>query len=178
MTDYTDWKTQANTCNGKPRCDACVEKQRLEVLEAAQMRRANLALVVKSTDSTPPSMLSTAQIVQIFRPACSEPKDININAFWERGGNHRFKNHRCVSQVCTLRTNLGKWNRHLGSDTVIVQDWLKYNKCDKSKDRPAKITPDLYRTQVITSAEGNKTTKRQMPSPPQEDGQKIIRMNE
>ena len=146
-----------------------------QTLAEAQLRRANLAMVVKSTDSTQPSMPSTAQMVLIFCPACSEPKDININAFWERDGNHRFKNYRCVSQACKHTKNLhrlGKWNRRLGSDTVLIHDWLKYNICDTSKERPATITPDLYKTQIMTSAEGDTTAKRQMPSPSQEDGKK------
>ena len=87
-------------------------------------------------------------MVDIFCPGCSEPKTITMDRFWKEDGRNRFRNERCLSDVCKKKVyKIGRWLRMRHDTDATIRAWLAQNNCLQDNARPARMTLDLYCTQ-------------------------------
>ena len=155
--EFSQWiMTNGQKQINKARCNTCKDKHEAQ---EERMRQTNKAMVQPTlnphtfTQDHP----SCKPMVTIFckNEKCGHGNEIDMNRFWHRTKDgHRSQNISCSS--CKTQCRLGKWlRRHSASDNSI-EEWLKENNAAKDKERPARITVDLYLTQDIPAEQSLK----------------------
>ena len=133
-----------------------------QAAEETKMGAATHAVVVQANANPRVPLSSALPMVQIFCPACSEPKTVDMNSLWEKDSTIRFRNATCASQVCKSKPHrIGKWLRRRKDATI--QAWLTLNTCLKYKERPAHMTVEVYNTQETDDVAMRTALKRKSP---------------
>ena len=103
---YTQWlETHTHTTQTIKlvRCDSCIaveeqtQKQEQAKTYAMVMTQDPTKQKEIATPDHPATIETTNTTVQVLRPSCVTPKDMDMNMLWRRDGKHRFCNVRCIA---------------------------------------------------------------------------------